>query len=178
MTIDDHNDDPHQAQPVSKTQTKKRMLALQALGESLIDLPKKMYAQVPLPDELRRAVDAARDMTKRGALHRQRQFIGRLMRDVDPDPIRAALDRLQNKDRQAARQFHRVEALRNRLVEERNDELVTQICADFPHADAQSLRQKVRAARREADSGRPAGAGRALFRYLDGLLLDAPAPDA
>ena len=157
---------------VSKTQMKKRMLELQALGESLIDLTPNQYLSVPMPDNLRRAVDAARGMTKRGALHRQRQYIGRVMRDVDPAPIRAALDKIRNQDRQAARQFHRVEALRERLLAEDGDAELTRVCDAYPQADRQTLRQKLRAARREIATGKPAGARRALFRFLDAMLRD------
>lgn len=158
-------------EPFSKTQMKKRMLALQALGESLIDLPVKQYQALPLPDKLREAVDAARGMAKRGALHRQRQYIGRVMRDIDPEPIQSALDKLQNADRQSARQFHRVEHLRNRLLED--DDTLRQICDEFPTVERQALGQKVRAARQEQTSGRPAGAKRALFRFLDALLRNS-----
>ena len=64
-------------QRTSKTQRKRDMHALQALGEELITLPDSQLAQIPLPERLREAVLDARKMTKRGALHRQRQYIGR-----------------------------------------------------------------------------------------------------
>lgn len=161
---------------VSKTQLKKQMIELQQLGESLIELTPKQYASVPMPDALRDAVDAARAMTKRGALHRQRQFIGRVMRDIDPEPIRKALDRIRNQDRDAARQFHRVEALRARLIDSEGDREITSLMREHPEIDAQALRQKLRAARREAETGKPRGAQRALFRFLDALVREADEP--
>lgn len=155
---------------ISKTQLKREMTALQKLGESLIDLPLKQYKAMPLPDELRSAVDAARGMTKRGALHRQRQFIGRVMRNIDAAPIQAAMDKLQQNDRQAARQFHRVERWRDRLLNVEDADAVTLLCEEFPDVDRQGLGQKVRAARREDTTGKPAGAKRALFRFVAALF--------
>ncbi|MFK8017347.1 MAG: ribosome biogenesis factor YjgA [Gammaproteobacteria bacterium] len=167
MSIDEN---PPDEGVVSKTQRKREMTALQKLGESLIDLPIKQYKAIPMPDALRDAVDAARDMTKRGALHRQKQFIGRVMRDIDPTPIAAAMEKLQQQDRQAARQFHRVERWRDRLLDEEDREAITELCREFPDVDRQPLGQKVRAARKEAATGRPAGAKRSLFRFVAQLI--------
>ncbi len=75
----------------SKSQRKREALALQALGETLVGLKPPQLGKLPLPDELREAVLAARQMPQRGARKRQLQYIGRLMREIDPEPIRAAL---------------------------------------------------------------------------------------
>ena len=73
------------------------MLALQELGERLVGLPESELAKIPIDDErLRDAVTTARRITARGGLRRQLQFIGKLMRSVDPEPISrslAALDK-------------------------------------------------------------------------------------
>ncbi|MEM6640622.1 MAG: ribosome biogenesis factor YjgA [Pseudomonadota bacterium] len=162
--------------PVSKTRRKKDMLELQKMGEALIDLPPKQYADMPLPENLRDAVDAARGMSKRGALHRQKQFIGRVMRSVDPQPIRRALAALEQQDRQAARRFHRAEHWRDRLLDEQDRDAITDLCFELPDIDRQPLGQKVRAARREAATGKPVGARRALFRFI-ATHLDSSAND-
>ncbi len=172
------DDDLDQDGIVSKTRMKRRMLALQKVGEALIELPPKQYKAIDLPEALREAVDAARIMTKRGALHRQKQFIGKVMRKVDATPIEAALERLLQQDRQAARQFHRVEHWRDRLLDEEDRDAITAYCHEFPDVDRQPLGQKVRAARKEAQTGRPAGAKRALFRFISKLLEQSIAPDA
>jgi len=75
----------------SKSQRKREALALQDLGEMLVDLKPAQLDKMPLPEELREAVLAARQMNQRGARKRQLQYIGRLMRELDPEPIRAAL---------------------------------------------------------------------------------------
>nr|NJM01902.1 DUF615 domain-containing protein [Desulfobacula sp.] len=75
----------------SKTQVKKEAEALQDLGMELLKLPVRRLEGMALPDDLRKALIDARSITSKIAGKRQRQFIGALMRDVDPEPIRRAL---------------------------------------------------------------------------------------
>ena len=82
---------PEQIDKPSKSQRKREALALQDLGETLVTLKPAQLDKMPLPDKLREAVLAARQMNQRGARKRQLQYIGRLMREIDPEPIRAAL---------------------------------------------------------------------------------------
>ena len=77
-------------EPPSKSARKREALDLQSLGEALIELPPAELAALGLPEALQEAIVAARGITSRGAGSRQRQFIGKLMRKVDPEPIRAA----------------------------------------------------------------------------------------
>ena len=80
----------------SKSAQKRAYLALQKLGEELITLRETDLATVPLDDDLLDAVHEARRIRKRGALRRQKQYIGKLMgRLDDPEPIRQALERLR-----------------------------------------------------------------------------------
>jgi len=82
---------PEQIDKPSKSQRKREALALQDLGATLITLKPAQLDKMPLPEELREAVLAARQMTQRGARKRQLQYIGRLMREIEPEPIRVAL---------------------------------------------------------------------------------------
>ena len=82
---------PEHIDKPTKSQRKREALALQELGETLVDLKPAQLNKMPLPEELREAVLAARQMTQHGARKRQLQYIGRLMREIDPEPIRAAL---------------------------------------------------------------------------------------
>jgi len=75
----------------SKSQRKREALALQELGETLVTLKPAQLDKIPLPEELREAVLAARQINQHGARKRQLQYIGRLMREIDPEPIRTAL---------------------------------------------------------------------------------------
>ncbi|MEJ2059808.1 MAG: ribosome biogenesis factor YjgA [Gammaproteobacteria bacterium] len=82
----------------SKSQLKREAHALQELGERLLTLNEETLAALPLPDELRQALAEGRQIRARGALRRQRQYIGKLMRGIDPEPIRAALAKRRHGD--------------------------------------------------------------------------------
>ena len=78
--------------PPSKSERKRQMLALQALGERLVGLSETELSTINIPDaRLKEAVLEARRITARGGLKRQLQYIGKLMRSVDPTPIEAGL---------------------------------------------------------------------------------------
>lgn len=78
----------------SKSARKREHLALQELGERLLDLKPHELDAMPIGEDLRAAVAEARRITSRGALRRQKQYIGKLMRHEEPEPIRVALERL------------------------------------------------------------------------------------
>jgi ribosome-associated protein len=167
---DDHGGDGDDAP--SKSQRKREMLALQALGEKLVALPAERFKHVDLPETLREAVVEARRLTKHGALRRQLQYVGRVMRHVDAAPIRAQIDALEGVTRDAAHRLHRIERWRERLLAE--PEALTDFVAQYPDADVQALRTLVRNAQRERDANRPPRAFRELFQQLR-ALLDTPA---
>lgn len=149
----------------SRSQVKREMEALQVLGEALVALKTEQLDAIPLPDKLRDAVIAARTTTDRGARRRQFQYIGKLMRNVDAEPIRQALDVLNNRGKQAATQFHRLERWRDRLLSE-GDAALSEFLEEHPAADRRHIRQLLRNAQRETQAGKPPAAARALFRYL------------
>src|SRR5512145_1899937 len=100
----------------SKSERKRRSDDLQSLGEALIDLPASEFDALPLPENLRDAVELARRITAHGGLYRQKQYIGKLMRKLDAEPIRAALDAKRDRERVAALRFRKVEHWRDRLL--------------------------------------------------------------
>ena len=79
----------------SKTQRKKDMISLQKLGETLLGLSKSQIAKIPLPEDLLEALDLAHSLKSHEAKRRQMQYIGRLMRDIDPQPIQKALKNIK-----------------------------------------------------------------------------------
>lgn len=158
--------------PVSKTALKKQMLGLQKLGEELISLSPGQLQKIPLPDNLSVAIHDAKKMTKRRALYRQRQFIGKLMRTIDAAPIQAALDELRHPERQGVARFHRVEAWREQLIASQGAK-ATEFIEEFAAVDRQQFSQKIRAACQERKTGKPVGAERALFRFIDKELAKA-----
>lgn len=102
----------------SKSAKKREQLALQELGERLIDLQAPDLDSLPLTEELAEAVRQAGKMRSRSALRRQKQFIGRLMRCADAGAIRAALEQCQAGELAARRLFADAERWRDRLVAE------------------------------------------------------------
>lgn len=149
---------------VSKTQRKREMHALQALGAALVELPPSQLERIDLPDPLAAAVREAHQISTHEAKRRHLQYIGKLMRSIDPEPIRAALDELQGHAAAARARHRRVEQWRDRLLGD--DEALTEFAREHPHADLQALRTLIRNARREIASNREPHAQRALFRAL------------
>lgn len=144
------------------------MEKLQSLGEALITLSPAQLGEIDLPPHLLEAVLAARNIRQRGALRRQRQYIGKLMRSIDPGPIEQALDRIQQPGHSASARLHRLERLRDTLIED-GDMAIGLVTDQYPSADRQHLRQLARKAREEQSRNLPAHASRALFRYLRDL---------
>lgn len=153
-----------QDQIVSKTQRKKEMLELQALGVALVALPESQIEAMGLADNLRQAVLEAKRIRSHEGRRRQLQYIGRVMRAVDPAPIRARLDAITGHSAQAAAQHRRLEAWRERLLAD--DEALTQFAAEHPGADLQKLRSLIRNTRKEQKEGKPPRAYRELFRSI------------
>jgi ribosome-associated protein len=151
----------------SKSQLKREAHALQGLGEQLIAMKPAELDGLPLPDNLAQAIEDARSM-QRGALKRQRQYIGKLMRDIDPEPIQTALDLRRQQAMEMSRQQHKFEEWRDRLIQE-GDQALGEALEVFPTADRQQLRQMIRQAQKEAEQNKPPKTSRSLFRYLRDL---------
>ncbi len=118
------------------------MHALQDLGVTLVELSTAQLAAVELPDDLRDAVLEARRITGREGRRRQMQYIGRLMRDIDPAPIRAKIDEWHGQSREATAQMHAVERWRERLLAD--DAALTEFANEHPGIDLQALRALIR----------------------------------
>jgi len=110
-----HNSDALEDTP-SKSQRKRDMIALQKIGETLVNLASADLKKIPLDDSLAKEINAARQMKSHEAKRRQLQYIGRLMRVTDPQPIQAALDQIQLKGRQSKTQLHKIERWRDQLI--------------------------------------------------------------
>jgi ribosome-associated protein len=149
---------------VSKTQQKRAMLELQALGVALVELPQSRLEAMQLPAALAAAVAEARRMTRHEAKRRQLQFIGKLMRSIDAEPIREQLAALRGESAQAVAQHRRLEDWRSRLLAD--DDALTAFAEEFPRADLQALRAAIRNARKEQAASKPPRAYRELFRLL------------
>lgn len=164
MKEDDRYQDEDQ-QP-SKTRRKKDMIALQELGKELLAAPAGLLDRLALPEDLRKALaEYKRLPNSHEAKRRQLQYIGRLMRDVDGEEIRAVLDQSNQNVELEKRRFHRLEELRDRLIDG-DDVALESLIKEHPEVEIQHLRQLIRQARKERDEGKPPAASRKLFRYL------------
>ena len=157
-------DNPDAPEPPSKSQRKRDMHALQEMGAALVALPPERLGRIEMPEDLRAAIREAQRLSRHEARRRQLQYIGRLMRDVDPAPIREALDAVNGASAVETARQHRLERLRQRLLED--ETVLTEIGAAHPGADLTRLRQLRRGALHERDAGKPPKNFRELFRKL------------
>jgi ribosome-associated protein len=157
--------------PPSKSQRKREMHALQDLGEQLVALSAEQLKKVPMPETLADAVHEARRMTKHEARRRQMQYVGKLMRSIDPAPIQAQLDVFSGLSKTAVARQHRLERLRADLLED--EKTLQTIGETWPDADFRQLRTLRRNALKEREQNKPPRAFRELFRVL--RVLDAGA---
>jgi ribosome-associated protein len=152
---------------VSKTRKKREMLELQALGAALAELPESQLKDMSLDQNLLEAILEAKRIKSHEAKRRQMQYVGRLMRDIDAAPIRAALAEIDGGSAQATARHRRLEAWRERLIGD--DEALTAFAAEHPGADLQALRTLIRNTRKEQKEGKPPRAYRELFRVLKAI---------
>jgi ribosome-associated protein len=149
---------------VSKTKRKQEMTELQSLGAKLVDLPESQIAELPMEDKLREAVLEAKRITSHEAKRRQMQYVGKLMRQIDPAPLRERLEAMTGHSARAAAQHRRLEGWRERLLAD--DEALTAFAAEHPDADVQALRTLIRNTRKEQKQAKPPRAYRELFRLI------------
>jgi len=149
---------------VSKTKRKQEMTELQSLGAKLVDLPESQIAELPMEDKLREALLEAKRITSHEAKRRQMQYVGKLMRQIDPAPLRERLEAMTGHSARAAAQHRRLEGWRERLLAD--DEALTAFAAEHPDADLQALRTLIRNTRKEQKQAKPPRAYRELFRLI------------
>ena len=164
--------------PPSKTRLKQAAHDLQALGARLVDLPKDRLQGLGLPESLYDAVRECQSITRHEARRRQLQYIGRLMRDVDPTAIEAQFSVWDGTSAAEVALQHSIERWRDRLMDDATAAAaLTELAAAHPGCDVQQLRTLMRNARREFAQGRPPRSHRELFRALRSIIA-APATSA
>ena len=154
----------------SKSMRKREAASAQDLGTRLIALKESELVALDLPETLLDAIMLAKRITSRGGLARQRQYIGKLMRDVDPAPIEAALSAESRLSAQEAETHKRIEAWRARLLIE-GPAALDDLLKLRPGADRKALQALITKATSErVDSGSREGASRELFRSIRALF--------
>ena len=141
---------------------------MQDLGSELVALSPERLRKIEMPDNLRDAIHDAQRFTKHEAKRRQMQYIGKLMRLIDPAPLQAAIDEIKGVSAAANARQHRLEKLRERLMED--EAVFAEVARDYPGADMQQLRQLRRNALKERLENKPPRAWRELFRQLRELV--------
>lgn len=149
----------------SRTQIKKEAEERQKLGEELIKLSRGQLEQMALPDELRDALIKARSIKSNIAGRRQRQFIGVLMRDVDPEPIRLALLQTDTGLSIESGIAKEIRAWTDRLLtgDPADMEALIRVC---PGLERQRLRQLLRNIKKEKTTGKSTKSLKALERFI------------
>lgn len=150
---------------VSKSEIKRDAEALKKLGVELVQLSKNELSKIPLDEDMIYAIELAQKIKKEG-YRRQIQYIGKLLRNRDIDPISQALDKLKNRHNQQNAILHKLEKLRDDLIDTGDAE---PIIAWNPQADRQQLRQLARTAKKERDTNKPPKSARLIFQYLKDL---------
>lgn len=161
---DNHEEEDEEIIWVSKSEIKRDAEELKRLGAELVDLGKNSLDKIPLDERLRNEIELAQRIKKEGR-RRQLQLIGKLLRSIDVEPIRIALDKLKNRHNQQVALFHKLEMLRDRLIDE-GDEAMTDVIALYPQADRQQLRSMIRNAQKEKAGNKPPKSARQIFQYL------------
>ncbi len=156
---------PGEPPPPTKGELKRRARSLQDLADQLIEAPEELVTGLELPEKLRDALALARRIRSHAALVRQKLYVGKLMRKVDSEPIRAALEAVSATARLETMRFKRAERWRDRLLVE-GQAAIVEFTAEFPQADRAELVRLASAAAAERARDRPAAAKRELFRWV------------
>ena len=151
-------------EPISKTQLKAEADAQQALGVRLSELPKDKLLKLDLPDTVLTAVLDTKKITANGAIRRHRQYLGRLMREIDNAPILEQLARWDGKHTAENAYFHGLERWRDRMIADSN--VLAEFIALYPQTDIQQLRTLVRNAQKELAADKPPKSSREIFKLL------------
>ena len=167
LTTSAVEDTPDFDEAPSKSQRKRDMDALQDIGEELTQLNEQQLASIELPESLRDAVLEARAMKRNEARRRQMQYVGKLMRQVDPAPIRVKIDGFLSVSAEQTAQLHHIERWRERLIDD--PQAVSEFIAAYPEVDSQQLRTLIRNVTTERERGKPPKHFRALFQMIRGL---------
>jgi ribosome-associated protein len=162
------DDDDFQERP-SKSERKRAAHAAQDLGETLIELRDSELEALNLPERLVDAIREARRTPSRGGAARQRQYIGKLMREIDLEPIRAALGARSEQSAREAERFKRLETWRERLITE-GPAALEELERWRPGLDRTEWSQRISAAQTERARIGPGPASRELFRALRTLF--------
>jgi ribosome-associated protein len=168
-TAEDSDPGETEEQRASKSARKRAAASLQELGVQLAALPDQEIQALGLPDSLFTALRDLRRLPSHGAQVRQRQYIGKLMRNIDPEPVLAKLAERKQRHDKEIRHFQQIERWRDRLL---SDPIagVAELQKEFPAIDRTALMKLLEKAERERVEQRSPVGARELFAFLRQLL--------
>jgi ribosome-associated protein len=168
----DHNEYEDEDLGPSKSEVKRQMLARQDLAKTLSELGLDSLKTIPVEESLRDAIRETHKIRSFGALKRHKQYLGKLMRALDEDEIKAIQDRLDainGISKAETAKLHHIEHRRDLLLQD--DSELTKLIADYPNLDVQNLRTLIRNARKEREANKPPKAYREIFQLLKNLEI-------
>lgn len=158
----------------SKTKLKAEADAAQDIGRQLVALPKDRLKKLVLEEALLDAIVEAKRLTANGAIRRQMQYIGRLMREVDLAPIVEQLQKWEGKHQEENARFHQMERWRDRLLTDAK--AIEAFIAAYPQIDIQAFRTFIRNAQKEHAANKPPKSSRELFKMIRSVMEQGAAP--
>ena len=170
-TESDYSDENLNEELISKSQRKRDATAAQQLGKDILALSADAQNSIELPENLSKALDDARQIKKNSALKRQLQYIGKLMRHIDLEPIREQYLKLINLYDKDFKELHRMEYCVDRLLAE-GDKALEDLIIEAPNTDRQHLRQLIRQSAKETKLKKPPKSAREIFKYLKTLFVE------
>ncbi len=172
---------------LSRTKKKLHAEKLQKLGESLVELPEIEINKMDISQELKQAALDAQKMTQHGAKRRQLQYIGSLMRNLDPTTIEGAVEHISRGRAVAEQKFKAMEKWRDDLINDANSgstSVIESFLDQYPGADRQRLGQLVRNAGKDSKklqessstdtAAKMPKSSRTLFRYIREIVASVP----
>jgi ribosome-associated protein len=155
---------------ISKTRRKRQSTDLQKVGAELVKLSAEQLARIRMPESLLEAVLECKRLTTHEAIRRQMQYIGKIMRDIEAEPIMTQLEALHAPSRRQTALFHVAEKWRTELLADPQN--IARFAGEFPEADIAKLRELVEKAQKERVSGSPPKHYRELFHVVNTILQD------
>lgn len=163
----------------SKSMLKRESHELQQLGKQLLEMPDSRLDDLQMPERLREALDAYKKTKSFEGKRRQLQFIGKVMRGVDAEPLREAVAAFQLGHARNALALHQAERWRAELLDENDNDALTRWGHTYPDSDLQQLRALVRNARKDAAAAPEQRSGKAfreLFQFIKQAMENEPPP--
>jgi len=171
--------DPDHDYGPTRTQQRRDALAVLALANQLVELPQSKLAKLDLPEDVMREIANTRRITAHIARKRQLAFLAKVMRRHDTevfDGVRAALGENRERQRQETAAMHRMEAMREHLLED-TDGALGELIAQYPSVDRQHLRSLIRQAKTEKEANKPPRAYREIYQLLKDLASGGDADE-